>query len=357
VQTIYSSPIRQIEVIPAARAEEFLDRISLRGEHFTDKAGARTWIFRGQRDASWGLEAAVVRAHRQRQLHPGFDSLWLKIAGVRSPSVSDFIAYEAEQLFQFYEYAERVGEISMLSDEAVVSLKVFARRLPKDALPVTPSWDGSWPHPALLQLLAMAQHYGLQTRLLDFTWSPHVAAYFAAVEYVNTELLFAAWPAGHLAPCTTELAVWGLSPMQLLSSPEVFNSRQLDDLVRYVGPPGMRLPAYTSVTAPNSGNPNLRAQQGLFLLAQHADCVRLDEFPFERLDQMVVATHESGGLVLKKVTLPVSEADQLLALLALDGIDGSHLFPGLGGAVRAIHENAFFSTRDHRRRWFYHLDD
>jgi hypothetical protein len=39
-----------------------------------------------------------------------------------------------------------------------------------------------WPPEGLLSLIALAQHYGLPTRLLDWSGSSYIAAYFAAIE-------------------------------------------------------------------------------------------------------------------------------------------------------------------------------
>ena len=37
----------------------------------------------------------------------------------------------------------------------------------------------SWPIPSAYQVMALARHAGIPTRLLDWSTSPHIAAYFA----------------------------------------------------------------------------------------------------------------------------------------------------------------------------------
>src|SRR5262245_46539855 len=49
------------------------------------------------------------------------------------------------------------------------------------------------------QWLALMQHHGAPTRLLDFTWSPYVAAFFA------------------LERSTTEAAIWAINPQRLVN--------------------------------------------------------------------------------------------------------------------------------------------
>jgi hypothetical protein len=56
-------------------------------------------------------------------------------------------------------------------------------------------------HEDELQWLAMMQHHGAPTRLLDFTWSPYVAAFFA------------------LEHATADAAIWALNPGPLSYAP------------------------------------------------------------------------------------------------------------------------------------------
>jgi len=112
------------------------------------------WAFRGQADANWPLESSLTR---YLKTFAGDPSGWL--------------ARESKILRTFQRKAHLL-------------------------VPRTPAAGET------LEWLALMQHHGAPTRLLDFTWSPYVAAFFA------------------LERATTDAAIWAIS-----SSPGVPNFR------------------------------------------------------------------------------------------------------------------------------------
>jgi hypothetical protein len=89
-----------------------------------------------------------------------------------------------------------------------------------------------------------------------------------------------------------------------------------------------------TVTAPGAGNPNLYAQKGLFTLFRSET---IDRRP---LDELVESLPSKYDLV--HFTLPVSDAPKLLNLLSHQEITGATVYPGYGGAAKAVLETRFF---------------
>jgi len=160
-----------------------------------------------------------------------------------------------------------------------------------------------WPPTEMLPLMALAQHYRLPTRLLDWSTRAYVAAYFAISDAL----------AKKVDADAERLAVWVL------------------DIERRAHFHELKV-----VTVPGGNNANLAAQSGRFtLLTQKGGRAR----PFEgetALDLYFGA--QSLPTPLKRITLPITEAPAALKLCSLYGVTGAALFPDYYGAARATED-------------------
>jgi hypothetical protein len=205
----------------------------------------------------------------------------------------------------------------------VASLKIFADHCDSAGLPISGmttkfkreyldspsavfsevivSRKSPWPLEDYFDLMSLAQHFGLPTRLLDWTGNPYVAAYFAASELVfKSELTSAA-----------RLAVWAFDVQTL--------------------PPNVEI-----IRVPSSGNMNIAAQHGLFtLLRQPYEMGQ----PFQKthlldkhLEDLVTV---QGKQRLAKITVPQSECLKVLDLCNKFGLTAATLHPDYYGAAKA----------------------
>lgn len=163
-----------------------------------------------------------------------------------------------------------------------------------------------WPPASLYEIMAVAQHYDVPTRLLDWTERAFVACYFAAAS-ANLEIDSMQMP---------RIAIWALDTTYARHWKTV-----------------------KVIRTPGGTSKNQAAQSGLFTTHEVKGYDFNDLYQVEALEE-VQEIYETSGThnPLIKVTLPVSEAPDLLNLCSRFGVDGSTLFPGFHGVAKSVRD-------------------
>lgn len=228
------------------------------------------WAFRGERHANWPLLTSLSRYFCDFGIHP---RAWP-------------------------EQERRI-------------LRIFKRKA-HQYLAKAPALDDDF------QWLALMQHHGAPTRLLDFTWSPYVAAFFA------------------LERATEDAAVWALNPADLgsrdfprstaaprITLPEM-DPRIPGNFGRYFLPGDQAL---IWVGEPDTMNRRLIAQSGTFAVPGVLD----------RPLEDVLLRYPQPENMIAKIVLPAGKLreDGLRELYRMN-ITYATLFPDLDGLARSL---------------------
>ena len=223
----------------AETVQEFLTHLESNANHWCS-AKRGDLAYRGQASSNWLLVPKAFRS--SERLGYRKDSPLANPTSVVHQSRAEFSALQ-----QFVQTANNSGlPITQTGGNLVVQndpSQLFG----------DPDWEYLWPQNEILETLALAQHHGVPTRLLDFTEDALVAAYFAAS------------------------AAWDTSERDVL--PEIkgqYIAVWVVDLrfVRSLDAIGGRYPERIRViSVPKANNSYLHAQYGLFLVDRGANDV------------------------------------------------------------------------------------
>jgi hypothetical protein len=237
------------EIVTLGSWEEYLSMIS--------DSPYQNWAFRGQRDASAPLFSALSR-----------------------------------HLMAF-----RVDTRAWVHQEERV-LRIFKRKA-IHFLPHVPEPDDDF------QWLALMQDHGAPTRLLDFTWSPYIAAFFA------------------LQHTTHEGVIWACNPAEIekqkavdLEKPGTFRKYFLPGKDRFVW-----------MGSPYAMNRRLIAQSGTFVVPSVLD----------RSIEDIFKTYPNPENTLVKFVLPAAKIrEKGMRELYRMNVTQATLFPDLDGLARSL---------------------
>lgn len=218
---------------------------------------------------------------------------------------------ELNALMKFLSYADKVG------------LKVPANQKVRQLLEhnfhnIFDSENGIWPEEDFYELMALAQHYGIPTRVLDWSYDYRVSLYFAIKNILDDNYLRSEKPENGV--------LWAFNY-------KYFNHCYVLETKSY---------CTTHYRPEYNSNPNLNAQKGLFTFMIKRVWEDASQPYDEFIEEFLNEYNQSGRKMPKtekafyKFIIPEDEKPNILKELYSEGYSEEYLFPGYAGVTQTI---------------------
>ena len=300
-------------------ADEFLKDISYGGEMY-QKLDV-DYVYRGLQSGNYELLPSILRHGLNIENRIEEDTYRVVVKKDSGElTQSEFLRRTLEylNLRYFFDRCDvnglRLPDVGRIREKLYYDSKILPQQI----------YTEEWIPNDLWELTALAQHYGLETRLLDWTQDIDIAIYFAvhcepdlSVEEAKEEE-------------SQYVAIWALNTSLVY-----------------------KIPSLKIIRPPYSGNPNLSAQKGLFtywkeegLPLASKEKINFDILkretvtkPLNELIEEQSQKNENSEVYMWKYLIPRKDRAVLYEHIKRRNITAATLFPGYDGVVRSLKED------------------